>query len=472
MIPNRLPLRFAVQPLPGIFIVGCLVCGTGQSGLAQVPAPVAVERVSVIPMDGERVLTDMTVIVDEGRVRAMGQGDRIAIPAGATRVDGRGRYLIPGLWDMHVHFEGPPEILGMFLATGVTGARVMWGTPSHVEYRDRVARGELIGPELHVGGTIVEGEPPPELRDVISTEGRAMVRDSADGAEVVRQQAADGYDFIKVYNNVPLDAYRGIVVEARKVGIPVAGHVPFAVGLEGTLRARQASIEHLRGYVWHLVPEDAPQQPGADLRSRTLAWAFGDPSRVHDLATMTRDAGVWNVPTLSVRLVTKPDSYIAEYLVSEEASHLSDEMRAFYTARREIPWLSNFSDADFAAAMEGFAVEDSLIRALVGVGAGVLAGTDTPPVGFALHRELEEPVDAGLTPYQALAAATLSPASFLGRDDGSGMVTVGSPGDLVLLDGNPLDDITNTRRVAGLVRRGQWYDRATLDQLLAEAEGR
>jgi imidazolonepropionase-like amidohydrolase len=440
--------------------------------MAQVPSPVAIERVSVIPMDGERVLTDMTVVVDEGRVRAMGQGDRIATPAGATRVDGRGRFLIPGLWDMHVHFEGTPEILGMFLATGVTGARVMWGTPSHVEYRDRVASGELIGPELYVGGTIVEGEPPPELRDVISTEGRALVRDSTDGAEVVRQQAAEGYDFIKVYNNVPLDAYRGIVVEAGKLGIPVAGHVPFEVGLEGALRARQASIEHLRGYVWHLVPTDAPQQPGADLRSRTLAWEYGDPSRVRDLATMTREAGVWNVPTLAVRLITKPDSYVAEYLASDEASHLSDEMRTFYTERRSIPWLSNFSDADFAAAMEGFAVGDSLVRALVGVGAGVLAGTDTPPVGFALHRELEELVDAGLTPYQALAAATHNPATFLGRDDGSGMVTVGSPGDLVLLDGNPLEDITNTRRVAGLVRRGEWYDRAMLGQLLAKAEGR
>lgn len=308
-------------------VFGCVACAADPSAMAQGLSPVAIEHVSVVPMDGERVLTDMTVVVSEGRVSAMGQGDRIAIPAGATRVDGRGRFLIPGLWDMHVHFEGPPEILGMFLAAGVTGVRVMWGNPAHVEYRDRIASGELIGPELYVGGTIVEGEPPPALRDVISTEGRAMVRDSVDGAAVVRKQAAEGYDFIKVYNNVPLSAYRGIVVEAGKVGIPVAGHVPFAVGLEGTFRARQASIEHLRGYVWHLVPQDAPEQPGADLRSRTLAWAHADQSRVRDLATMTREAGVWNVPTLAVRIVMKPDSYVDAYLASQEASHLSDDMR-------------------------------------------------------------------------------------------------------------------------------------------------
>jgi hypothetical protein len=360
----------------------------------------------------------------------------------------------------------------MFLATGVTGARVLWGTPEHVEYRDLIASGEVIGPDLYVSGTIVEGEPPPELADVISTEGRALVRDSTDGAEVARQQAAAGYDFIKVYNNIPLDAYRGIVIEAEKLGIPVAGHIPFSVGLEGALRAKQASIEHLRGYVWHLVPEDAPQQPGADLRSRTLSWEYGDPSRIDDLARKTREAGVWNVPTLAVRLVWMPDADIDAYLASDEASHLSDDMRAFYTERRNIPWLSNFTDADFASAVEGFAVQDSLVRALVGVGAGVMAGTDTPPLGFALHRELEELVRAGLTPYQALEAATINPARFFGREDGGGTVRAGSPADLVLLEGNPLEDIRNTRKIVGLVRRGEWYDRAMLDELLAEAEGR
>lgn len=466
------PIGLGLRPIGAALIFGCAVGLAGAAETTQGSSPVAIEHVSVIPMDGERVLSDVTVLVDDGRVSAMGEADRIAVPSTATRVDGRGRFVIPGLWDMHVHFDGPPEILGMFLAAGVTGARVMWGTPSHLEYRDRIAAGELIGPELYVGGTIVEGEPPPELRDVIPTEGRALVRNHADGIAVVRQQAAEGYDFIKVYNNVPMDAYRGVVAEAGRVGLPVAGHVPFAVGLDGVLDARQASIEHLRGYVWHLVPIDAPRRPGADLRSRTLAWADGDLSRVSELATMTRDAGVWNVPTLAVRLAMKPDSHIDEYLASEEASHLSDEMRAFYTERRSIPWLSNFTDADFDVAMEGFSVGDALIRALVDVGAGIMAGTDTPPVGFALHRELDELVNAGLTPYQALETATRNPASFLGRVDGSGMVTVGSPADLVLLEGNPLEDIRNTRRVAGLVLGGEWYDRAMLERLLTEAQGR
>ena len=147
-------------------------------------------------------------------------------------------------------------------------------------------------------------------------------------------------------------------------------------------------------------------------------------------------------------------------------------MRTFYTERMSIPWISNFTPDDFEAAMEGFAVADSLIRALVGVGAPVMAGTDTPPLGFALHRELEELVGAGLSPYEALVAATVNPARFLARGPGAGMVVEGSPADLVLLDGNPLEDIGNTRRIAGVVRRGEWLDRATLDAMLGEGAGR
>ena len=299
-----------------------------------------------------------------------------------------------------------------------------------------------------------------------------IVHDSIDGARAAREQHAAGYDFIKVYNNVPAAAYRGIVAEARTLGIRVAGHVPFEVGLDGALTAGQASIEHLRGYIWHLTPDDAPAQPGPDLRSRTLAWAHGDPSRIPALAERTREAGAWNVPTLSVRMIHKPDRLVEAYLATEEASYMTDATRRFYTERMSIPWMSNFMPDDFEAALDGFAVADSLIRALVAAGAPVMAGTDTPPLGFALHRELEELVAAGLTPYEALRSATVNPARFLERGEGAGMVMEGSPADLVLLEGNPLEAIGNTRLIAGVVRRGEWLDRATLDAMLQEAADR
>ncbi len=437
-------------------------------------ATLVIEGVSVIPMDTERILPDMTVLIGGGRVLAVQpstEAEDAAIPAGATRVDGRGRFLIPGLNDMHVHFQ-EEQALGRFLATGVTGIRVLWGGPTTLDFRDRIARGELAGPDIYTAGTIIEGLPPPELAAVIDTAGRVLVYDSIDGAAAVREQHAAGYDFIKVYNNVPSSAYRGIVAEAAALGIPVAGHVPFEVGLDGALAAGQHSIEHLRGYIWHLVPEDAPNQPGADLRSRTLAWAHGDLSRIQALAERTRDAGTWSVPTLSVRMIMKPDRLVDAYLATEEASHMTEGMRAFYTRRMSIPWMSNFTPDDFEAAMDGFAVADSLIRALVGVGAPVMAGTDTPPLGFALHRELEELVAAGLSPFEALQSATVLPARFLERGEGAGTVAEGSPADLLLLEGDPLAAIGNTRRIAGVVRRGEWLDRATLDAMLQEAAGR
>ena len=445
--------------------------GDGPEASTAEQATLAIEGVSVVPMDSERVFSDVTVLVGNGRVLAIGPSGEVSVPESATRVDGRGRYLIPGLNDMHVHFQ-EELALGRFLATGVTGVRVLWGGESTLDFRNRIARGELAGPDIYTAGTIIEGMPPPELAAVIDTAGRVIVRDSVDGARAVREQHAAGYDFIKVYNNVPASAYRGIVAEAGKLGIPVAGHVPFEVGLDGALAAGHASIEHLRGYIWHLVPADAPNQPGADLRSRTLAWADGDLSRIQELAERTRDAGVWSVPTLAVRMILKPDHLVEAYLATVEASHMTEGMRAFHTERMSIPWMSNFGPADFEAAMDGFAVADSLVRALVGVGAPLMAGTDTPPLGFALHRELEELVGAGLSPFQALEAATVNPARFLARGAGAGMVVEGSPADLVLLDGNPLEDIGNTRRIAGVVRRGEWLDRATLDAMLEEGAGR
>jgi len=380
-------------------------------------ATLVIEGVSVIPMDTERILPDMTVLIGGGRVLAVQpstEAEDAAIPADATRVDGRGRFLIPGLNDMHVHFQ-EEQVLGRFLATGVTGIRVLWGGPTTLDFRDRIVSGELDGPDIHTAGTIIEGLPPPELAAVIDTAGRVLVYDSIDGAAAVREQHAAGYDFIKVYNNVPASAYRGIVAEAAALGIPVAGHVPFEVGLDGALAAGQHSIEHLRGYMDRLV-----------------------------------DA----------------------YLATEEASHMTEGMRTFYTQRMSIPWMSNFNADDFEAAMDGFAVADSLIRALVGVGAPVMAGTDTPPLGFALHRELEELVAAGLSPFEALQSATVLPARFLERGEGAGMVTEGSPADLLLLEGDPLAAIGNTRRIAGVVRRGEWLDRSTLDAMLQEAAGR
>ncbi|HXV65406.1 MAG TPA: amidohydrolase family protein [Vicinamibacteria bacterium] len=439
----------------------------GVEAQSQSRETLVLENVHVIPMDGERVVRDVSVVVRGGEIAAISRPSVgvAPAPAGAQVVDGRGGFLIPGLWDMHVHVNDESD-LAMLVAHGVTGARDMFGSPVHLKLRELVLSGEILGPELVLAGPIIEGEPPPELASVISTEGRRMVATFEDGSAAVREQHEAGYDFAKVYNNVPAEAYRGIVEEAKRLGIPVAGHVPFEVGLEGVIAHGQASIEHLRGYVWELVPAEAPQQPGADLRSRTLAWNYADAGRMKALAAETRAAGIWNTPTLTAGLIFKPAAEIDAYLEGPEGTFVEDDWKSVLRDRTQIAWLSNFSDEDFRAAERSLEVQRELVRRLAEAGARLLAGTDRSPWGLSLHAELRELVASGLTPYEALACATLYPADYLERDDGTGRVAVGSPADLVLLGANPLEDISRTLQIEGVVRRGRWLDRASLDSLI------
>lgn len=433
---------------------------------AQLPnPPLHIYNVNIVPMDREHVLPNSALIVDDGQITAIGANGSVVVPDGAAEIDGQGNFLIPGLWDMHVHLFPDPEnpeafarTLETFVRQGVTSIRVMWGWPELLEWKERIALGDVPGPRLVVGGPIIEGEPPPELASVIPVDGKVLVKDSTEGALEVAAEAAAGYDFIKVYNNIPAGAYMGIMAESRAQGLSVDGHVPFDVGLEGALNEGQRSIEHLRGYVWHLVPEGAENQPGRDLRSRTLAWASADLSKIEELARWTLASGAWNCPTMAVRMLWAPQADIDAYLTSEEGSLLTPEEREYFTNRTKIPWLSNFSEEDFQAAFLGLAVQDSLVRALAGVGARLLAGTDTNPLAYVLHRELRELVQAGLTPYQALQAATANPTDFFELTDGSGTVAVGSRADLVLIEGNPIIEIGATSRIVGVVARGQWIE--------------
>ncbi len=261
--------------------------------------PISFVNVNVIPMDCGRVLENHTVIVKAGHIVAIGPSGTLDIPDGVDRVDGKGKYLLPGLAEMHAHSMDTDDYL-LMVANGVTTVREMHGTPKSLQWRTQVARGKLVGPNIYTAGPIIEGEPPPELKIVIPVYGKKLIAAAADGAIEVARQKAMGFDFIKVYNNIPRDAYNGLVAAAKAHGLRVAGHVPFPVGLEGAFEAGQRTIEHLRGYIWKLVPKDSPEQPGLTLRDRAVSWQYADESRMADLAKATKKAGVFNCPTLMV----------------------------------------------------------------------------------------------------------------------------------------------------------------------------
>lgn len=429
----------------------------------------AVVGVDVIPMDRPGVLRDHTVVVEDGVITRVGPAGAVAVPEGARVLDGEGRYLLPGLADMHAHPSWLGE-LDLYLASGVTLARSMKGEIWHLTARDRIAQGRWTGPRLVLGGPILEGTPPPDLADVIPTDDKVLVDDSVAAADLVGVQAEWGFDFVKVYNNLPAPAYAGIVAEARARGVPVAGHVPFAVGLEGVIDAGQVSVEHLRGYVQLAVSGDAPDQPGTDFRSRLVAWQHADEGRLRELAERTAEAGIWNTPTLIVGLWLLPEERVPEMHARPGwTSCIWASWHDMATIRRSIPYLSNMSEADFGAATRGVERKKRLVRLLHEAGAGLLAGTDFPPAGFSLSWELTEMVDAGLSPWDALLTATRNPARFLGEDERWGTVTEGKLGNLVLLDDDPMADIGNIRSVVAVAVNGRLVEADELREIEEDA---
>jgi len=408
---------------------------------------VAFVDVNVVPMDRERVLEHHTVLVDDGRITAVAPAADVRVPAEALRVDGRGKYLMPGLTDMHVHTW--QENLFVFIANGVTTIRIMNGSPVGLGWRDAVERGELLGPTIYTAGRYFDA-PWGESGDV-TYESAEEIR------PLVEEDVAAGYDFIKVYNLLPEDAYDTLVATAAEHGIPVVGHVPFAVGIPGVLAAHQASIEHLTGYIFALVRPDSPVVPDEEYRTRKQAWNYVDESRFAELAEATRDAGVWNCPTfVSLWQETLPsDEYVAHRLVPD-ARYLSRRARDMLPADRT-PFFEGWTEDDFTLAHSGLENQKRFLKALDDAGAKLLVGTDSWFRGFSVHQELQFFVDAGLTPYETLKAATWNAAEFLGALDEFGSVAVGRRADLVLLDANPLEDVRNAARRAGVMVRGRWF---------------
>lgn len=460
---------FAALPLGlvGGATTACAEQNQWQRGTAV--GSLAFVDVTVIPMDEPGILRNHTVLIEGGAITRVGPAATVPVPDSARVIDGSGRFLIPGLADMHVHVRSH-EAFDLLLAHGIVLIREMYGRPWHLWVRQVIDQGGRTAPRVITAGPILEGTPPPHKADEVVTEGYVLVDDSAAAAQAVAEQAARRYDFVKVYNNLPAAAYAGIVAEARAQGLPVAGHVPFAVGLDGVFAAGQRSIEHLRGYIWHAVPVDAPVQPDIEYRSRLVAWRHADTSRFVALAERTARAGVWNTPTLILHQYVLPAGRIHELTERPAWRSCTPERWADPVAiRTQSRFYARMTDEDFQATAEGLDKRRALVRALHSAGGGLLAGTDFRPEGFTLHWELEELVEAGLTPWDALATATRNPARFLGQHDRYGTIAEGKAGDVVLLEADPTSDIRNTTDIAAVLVRGRLIERAELDKLIADA---
>jgi imidazolonepropionase-like amidohydrolase len=456
--------RGVVKKLIALLALGC---GTGHVRTVEPMAPVeqglAFVDVSIVPMDADHVLEHQTVLIRGDRIAALGPAASTRVPDGTTRIDGHGKWLMPGLVDMHVHLDDADDGT-LYVANGVTTIRNMWGTPQTLATRADYAAGRALGPTVYTTGPILDGKPP-------VWPGSLAIENAEEADKELTAEKAAGYDFVKVYSRLGKDAYLGILAAARKYGLRVVGHVPEAVGLDGVLAAGgQESIEHLNGYLMAVQEDHSPAlgKPEVGANSR-VALAHVDDAKLADIVRRTKAAGVWNCVTLVFfeRFAALDDRDALLRLPA--VKYVSPEQLADWDPKKDFR-MQGMTTKDFATVRALVAFDERVTRALRDAGARLLLGTDTSNpfviAGFAVHEELALLVEAGLTPFEALRAGTTDAAEFLHTEREFGRVAPGLRADLILVDGNPLADVHNAARASGVVLRGQWLPAVKLEAAL------
>jgi hypothetical protein len=444
-----------MNKLTSVALVLALGAGVRASleGQASAAGTLAIVGVSVIAMDREAVLTNQTVIVRDGKIAALGVAASAEVPPGMVRVDGVGKFLIPALAEMHAHIPGgqaPAAIvertLALYAVNGIATIRGMLGDPRHLEYRERAAKGELFSPRIYTSGPSLNGNSVPTKEAAI---------------EAVTAQKAAGYDLLKIHPGIQRDVFDALAAKAAEVKIDFAGHVPLEVGLHRALEARYRSIDHLDGYVEALSKNPTQSQFfGVNLVNEV------DESKIPALVAETKNAGTWMVPTqvLLDNLLDDVDPAVMQTWPEMKYALNPGEIQK-WVAQKQM-FLSKIPAADRTRFLQ---LRRRILKDLHAAGVPFALGSDAPQIwnvpGFSVHRELQSLVKAGLTPYQALRTGTVAVGTYFNTPD-VGTIAPGKRADVVLLDGNPLEKIENSTRIAGVVLAGRWYSRSDLDKKL------
>jgi imidazolonepropionase-like amidohydrolase len=406
-----------------------------------------IRNVSVIPMTGEKILPGQNVIIENGRILSV--GTMLAkLPAGTKVIDGTGRYLAPGLAEMHGHIpppNAPPEViedvLFEYVANGITTVRGMLGHPGQLELRERSKRGEIAAPNLYLAGPSFNGN---------------SVNAPDEAVKKVRDQKREGWDLLKVHPGLTRAEYDAMARTARAEKIRFGGHVPSDVGLLHAIEMGQETFDHLDGYVEYLEGDKGPV----------------DEKKLADVVKKSKAAGVWVVPTMALWEVLYGTLDLKTLRNYEELQYISqaavDQWTKMYNERLE--------QTPREAAQSVVDNRIRVLRALNEGGVKILMGTDAPQQfsipGFSLHRELQWMRRAGMTPYQIMVSGTRNVGEYFRQQDSFGTVEKGKRADLILLEGNPLDDIGNVAKIAGVMVNGRWFPREEIDERLAKIAAR
>lgn len=450
------------------------------------PPELAFTHVTIVNPSETSAHANTTVLIKEGRIVEVGSSTSVKIPRGATVVNASGKFLIPSLWDMHVHTENAERDFPMFVANGVLGVRNMAGVAKDVfRWREETASGKMLGPQIVAAGPLIDGPEPAHPEHAIP------VHDTAEAIQAVHSLKTMGADFIKVYDGVPRDAYFAIADESKKVGLPFVGHLPRSVRVVEASNAGQRSLEHgayLAG--GSTYEEDAIKQEASGPNVMEEAQRTGNFSLIpEDIAKKGNEL----LDHLSserlaqlYRTFAKNGTYLTPTLVVRHARVYVDDIsktpdpRNRYMTRAELEaWkpendmFSKYRTSSYIAYQKREYNETLKgIKLAQQLGVQLLAGTDvvapwTYP-GFSLHDELGLLVEAGLTPLEALRTATINPAQFLGVKD-AGAIAPGMKANLMLLDADPRENIANTKRISAVIMGGMLYRRNQLDKLLNQS---
>jgi imidazolonepropionase-like amidohydrolase len=405
-------------------------------------------NVNVVPMDEERVLMGYTVVVRGDRIVAMGPAGSVEIPSDAVRIDGAGKYLMPGLAEMHGHTpvpNGDPttqfvnDMMFLYAANGVTTVRGMLGARGQLELKRLANGGEIVGPTLYLAGPSFSG---------------GTVESPEQAAQRVRDQKREGWDLLKVHPGLTAAEFDAMARTAAEVGIRFGGHVPADVGLIRAIEMGQQTFDHIDGYTIYLDAED-----------KTLA----DRRKLEEIVELTRKTGAWVVPTM----VLWENGVLG--LGNTEEMQAWPEMK-YWPPNQVEAWANRHRQGQANADVEIASIHarnrNQILKALSDGGAGILMGTDSPQLfsvpGFSLHREMQAMAEAGMNPWQVLVSGTRNVGEYFQAQDSFGTIAPGRRADLLLLEANPLDSVANVARRAGVMVRGHWMTEAEIQVRLEE----
>jgi imidazolonepropionase-like amidohydrolase len=457
-------MTIEIRPASAAVALLCTAFGACVGQQPAAPGTVAFQNVTVLPMDRPGTLVDQTVVVANGEIVDVGPAAEVRIGQGATIIDGTGRFLMPGLAEMHAHVPpgaNPPreaieDILFLYVANGITTIRGMLGSEYQIPLAEELRAGSVLGPHFYVGAPSINGNSAP-------TPG--------DAERLVREHQAAGYDLQKIHPGVTLETWDRMVTVAEEVGLTLGGHVPADVGLVHAIQSGMSTVDHLDGYVQAVASVDVVAQinTGQAISLRGLVEGV-DESKIDEIVALTVARDVYVVPTMYLWENLYGTTDAEPFLRQPEMRYVSEAQKNAWRNQ------SAGGPSDEPDAVRAFLdLRKRMLKELADAGASIMMGTDSPQLfnvpGFALHREIAVMSDAGMTNQQILESGTVVVGRYvrdhLGKDDAFGTVAPGQRADLLLLGSNPLEDLTRLTDRVGVMVGGVWISAEEIDARLA-----